>query len=99
VNFIKKKGEEQEIYNGCEQLKTIEKLKDLKEAFDALDACYIIIGIYGKFMNALGPLPMSLTFNHLDREWVTALPYWFVLKLNKEFTHLDKRMRQIIQAI
>jgi hypothetical protein len=84
-----------EVYNGNEHLKDLDNVKDVREAYEMLKSCYLVIGIFGKFMFPMGGAFMQ-SVDTLNREMIGNLPYWFLLKLNPEFLLIDNHVQKIM---
>lgn len=70
-----------------------EKVLNLDQAHEFSQSCYLVIAIYGKFLENF---PIPLSFEAIKRRIVPSLPYWFLLKLNPEYFELDTHIRSVL---
>ena len=84
-----------QIYNGNDYQASLKQLTDLQSAHNFAQSCYALIGIHGKFLTAF---PIPLTIDVINREIMSSMPYWLVLKFNTEYALLDKQISSAINA-
>ena len=94
--IVAKKGKYYEIHNSVQMTKTIDKVNDVRSAFQSKKYCYVIIGIYGKFMKNLG---LIFDFSKINKQMVTSFPYWLLLKINSEFIFLDNKVKSCLNKV
>ncbi|CAF0932401.1 unnamed protein product [Brachionus calyciflorus] len=83
-----------EIYNPGDMLNNLDKITDTKSAYDFKKYCQVIIGIHGEFMKAMGPI---LSLENITKDRIPSMPFWFLLKLNPEFSYLDKKIKSLLK--
>lgn len=94
--IVAKKGKYYEIFNGTHMSKHIDKVNSIRSAYQSKKYCYVIIGIYGKFMRNLG---LFFDFTKISKDMTTSLPYWLLLKINREFIYLDNKVKSFLNKM
>lgn len=90
------RGKNYEIYNSTNMIKELDKVTNLKSAYDSKKYCYIIIAIYGQFMKSFGAI---FNFDNIKADMVASMPYWFLIKINKQFIYLDNKIKSNLKKI
>jgi hypothetical protein len=73
-------------------------IRDMRLAYDfSSKYCCVQIAILGKFVYSMG-MPQSI-IKTLDRELITCMPYWLMIKVLPEFTELDRHLLRSVRLL
>ncbi len=77
----------------------LQQVRDIRSAYAyAKKHCCVQIAIMGKFLDSM-VIFQALCNRDMNRDMVSSMPYWLMIKVNSEFQELDKHLLKSVKLL